>query len=737
MKAITIAFGLLVLLEPLSNQSIFGGKPGDWPMLGRTSVRNPVVHQGNAPIEWNAKTGQNIKWSAKLGSQTYGTPVIADGQVYVGANNGAGYLERYPAKTDLGCLLCFREADGEFLWQFSATKLPQGRVADWPLQGIGCPPFVDGERMWFVSNRWEVVCLDTRGFRDNENDGPVDDESVTGPLEADVVWKFDLIRELNMHPHCAGMGPDRRCSIAASGNSIFVITGNGINERHLTLPTPDAPSLVSLDKRTGKLLWTDNSPGRNILHTQIASPLVAEIGDRIQVIVPQGDGWLRSFEPGTGKLLWKFDMNHKASKWSKFGNGTRNNILATPVLYENRIYIANGQEMEHGEGQGRLVCIDPTKTGDISSELAVNGEGEVIPHRRIQAINSDNGEKAITNPNSGLIWEFTSDGEEFEDILHRMISSVAVHDGLVIAADGFGLVHCLSAKTGERYWAYDVLASIWSAPLIVGETVYIGDEDAKVSIFRLSADPKRAMKPGDGLAFVRGKAKDLLPIAELELDSTIHTSPVFANGVLYIATRSRLYAIGAEKVQNAARSDKSGQHPPEEQRREKSEIDRVPKAAFVPTPHDLVDQMLKLAGVKEGDVVCDLGSGDGRIPIMAAKKYGATGVGFEINVELINQSKKTAEATGVADRVTFHKDNLFNADLTGVDVLTLYLYLVQNRKLLPRLQKLNNGVRIVTHRYQLPGVRAETTMQFNSSDSGETHTLYCYKTPLVLSNTDD
>ena len=75
MKAITIAFGLLVLLGLLSNQSIFGGKPGDWPMLGRTSVRSPVVHQGNAPVEWNAKTGQNIKWSAKLGSQTYGTPV--------------------------------------------------------------------------------------------------------------------------------------------------------------------------------------------------------------------------------------------------------------------------------------------------------------------------------------------------------------------------------------------------------------------------------------------------------------------------------------------------------------------------------------------------------------------------------------------------------------------------------------------------------------------------------------
>lgn len=541
----------VLLLLPLVQTSAASGAEAarDWPMLGRTITRNPVVPNGVALTDWNVETGKNIKWSAKLGSQTYGTPVIAGGQVYVGTNNASGYLDRYPSKVDLGCLLCFRESDGKFLWQFSADKLPTGRVHDWPMQGIGCPPLVEGERLWFVSNRWEVVCLDTQGFRDTENDGPYNGEPVKSMLEADVVWKFDLMGQLGVHPHSAGMGPDRRCSIAAFGDNIYVVTGNGVDTGHFKLPTPQAPSLACLDKRTGKVLWTDNSPGENILHTQIASPLVAEIAGRPQVIVPQGDGWLRSFEPKSGKLIWKFDMNPKASKWSLGGRGTRNNILATPVLYENRIYIANGQEMEHGEGPGRLVCLDPTKTGDISSELALDQTGKVTPHKRFQATDAKSGEKAVDNPHSGLIWEFTKEGDDLEDKMHRTISSVAVHNGLVIAADGSGLIHCLSAKTGERYWAYDVLAAIWSAPLIVGATVYVPDEDAKVSIFRLSADPKRAMKPGaSGQAFVRGKARDLVPICELEVDSSVQTSPVFANGTLYIATRRRLYAIAAKEA---------------------------------------------------------------------------------------------------------------------------------------------------------------------------------------------
>ena len=156
----------------------------DWPMWGGSNTRNNVV-ETRVPVEWNVgkfdrKTRQwnrrearNIKWVARLGSQTYGNPVVADGRVFVGTNNAAGYLKRYPDTIDLGCMLCFRESDGKFLWQYSAEKLPAGRVHDWPLKGICSTPLVEGSRMWFVDNRGRVVCLDTKGFYDNDDDGEV------------------------------------------------------------------------------------------------------------------------------------------------------------------------------------------------------------------------------------------------------------------------------------------------------------------------------------------------------------------------------------------------------------------------------------------------------------------------------------------------------------------------------------------------------------------------------------
>lgn len=453
---------ICVLLLVSANNSL---PAADWPMLGRDIMRNPVSSEKDPPTNWDIESGKGIRWKAKLGSMTHGTPVVANGQVYIGTNNGAGYLERYPSTIDLGVLLCFRESDGKFLWQFSSEKLKSGRTHDWPLQGIGASPLVEGDRIWFVSNRWEVICLDTKGFHDGENDGPVIDEPVTDANEADVVWRFDMIDELGVFPHNQGMGPTRRCSPAASyKNRIYLMTGNGVDNSHIRVPKPDAPSLVCMDKRTGKVLWTDDSPGANVLHGQFASPLVAKLAGRAQVIVPQGDGWVRSFDAISGELIWKFDVNRKEAKWILGGGGTRCHVLATPVLYRNTIYMAVGQEVEHGGGIGRLFCLDPSKTGDISAELAVDRDRRVIPHRRLQAVDTKEGEKAIPNPNSGVIWEFISDGDDFEDEFHRTVSTVAIRNGLLIATDFDGLVHCFDAETGKRHWCYDTLAAVWSTP---------------------------------------------------------------------------------------------------------------------------------------------------------------------------------------------------------------------------------------------------------------------------------
>ena len=737
---------------------LVGGRTGDatdWPQFGRDVDRNPVSPEKNPPLDWHIgeydratrqwiqDKARNIKWIARLGSMTFGTPVIAGGHVYIGTNNGAAYLKRYPSDVDLGCLLCFRESDGAFLWQFSEEKLPNGRTHDWPLQGIGASPLVEGNRMWFVSNRCEAVCLDTEGFRDGENDGPYVNEPLMAHDEADVVWRYDLIKELGVFPHTLGMGPHRRCSPTASyKNRIYIVTGNGVDMSHVNIPAPGSPSLVCFDKDTGKVLWTDASPGKSILHNQAADPLVTEIGGRGQVIVPQGDGWIRSFDALTGELIWKFDINTKKSKWRVGGRGERNHIWAAPVCYKGRLYVGSGQEAEHGEGDGRLVCIDPTKTGDISSELAVDAEGHLLPHRRTQAVIPERGERAIPNPNSGLIWEFTRwdhnrDGEiEFEEEFHRTLSSVAIKDDLLVAPDFSGLVHCLDVRTGEPCWAYDSLAMIWCSPLIVDDKVYVGDEDGDLMIFGLSADPKEAMKDIDG-KFEPLNAEAIDEVSNMR--TSIFSSPVFANGVLYVATRTHLFAIAAPTVR---KDNPQGNNPqattPQGRQAVVSvttevpiRVVRVPKPVFAPTPQDVVAVMLDAAHVGQNDTVVDLGSGDGRIAITAAKEYGAKAVGYEIDPDLVHTSKQRARQEGVSTLVEIKEQDMYTADLGDARVVAVFLYPVVLQKLKSKFAEMKPGSWIVSHHYEIPDTEPTRVVTVNSNETGDDHRVLLYRTPLA------
>lgn len=501
--------------------------PGDWPQWGGTGLRNNVVVADKIPTEWDIEDGTNIKWVAKLGSQTYGNPVVANGKVYVGTNNGAGYIKRYPEDVDLGVLLCFDEATGEFLWQHSSEKLSTGRVHDWPLQGICCAPFAEGDRVWFVTSRGEVRCLDAEGFRDGENDGPFKEEKETGEHEADVIWSFDMMEKLGVSQHnmCS-------CSVTCAGDLLFVNTSNGVDETHLNIPSPNAPSFLCMNRNTGELYWHDKSPGTNILHGQWSSPTFAVLGGVPQVLFAGGDGWLYSFkgeatpEP---ELLWKFDCNPKESKWELGGRGTRNNIIGTPVVYDGMVYIAVGQDPEHGEGIGHLWCIDPTKRGDVSPTLVFDKDGKPIPHRRIQAAIPEEGDVVKENPNSAAVWHFSTydqngdDQIDFEEEMHRTIGTVAIKDDILYLADFSGLFHCLDAKTGKPHWTYDMLAASWGSALICNDLVFIGDEDGDVTIFK--------------------HGTEMEVIAEHNMGNSVYTTPVVANNVLYISSRTNLYAI--------------------------------------------------------------------------------------------------------------------------------------------------------------------------------------------------
>jgi tRNA G37 N-methylase Trm5 len=142
---------------------------------------------------------------------------------------------------------------------------------------------------------------------------------------------------------------------------------------------------------------------------------------------------------------------------------------------------------------------------------------------------------------------------------------------------------------------------------------------------------------------------------------------------------------------------------------------RPPDVRYVPTPQNIVEAMLEMAHVTSADIVYDLGSGDGRIPITAAQKYGARGVGIEIEPRLIEIAHDNAVKAGVADRVWFVHDDLFEADISAATVVTMYLLPRLNQQLIPKLKRLRTGTRIVSHFYDMgPDWPPEASQEINS-----------------------
>jgi outer membrane protein assembly factor BamB len=466
------ALALCAAVAQAAEQDQFGVDPS----------RNMISHETGLPDDWDPKTGRNIKWKQPLGSQTYAGPVVADGRVYVGTNNEG---KRNPKLAgDRGNVIAFDAETGEFLWQAAHAKLASGMVNDWPMQGVCSTPHVIGGRVYYVSNRAEVICADAEGFRDGENDGPFQGEAEKSEIDEDVIWKYDMMGAADVFPHNLAAG-----SPLVIGDLVYTTTGNGVDEGHVNIPAPFAPSFVALHVKDGSLAWESAAPGESILHGTWSNPAYGVIRGRAQVVIPGGDGWVYSFEPKSGELLWKFDANPKDAVYILGGRGTKNEIIATPVIWDDKVYVAVGQDPEHGEGIGHLWAIDATGSGDVTGK--------------------------------GAVWH--RGGEEF----HRTISTVAIADGLLYAADLSGFLYCLDAKTGKHHWTYDAFAAIWGSPYVADGKVYIGDEDGDVAIFK--AGPM------------------LQPIREINMGNAVYTTPKARNGVLYVASRTTLFAI-----QNAA-----------------------------------------------------------------------------------------------------------------------------------------------------------------------------------------
>ncbi len=474
----------------------------DQPQWGQRHTRNMVSSETGLVDSFDPDSGHGIKWSVSLGREAYGSPVVAGGRVLVGANNKTPRDPRY--RGDRAVLLCLNETDGALRWQLAVPRIAGGDIyKDWPNISMCSPPTVEGDRVYILTNRVEVICLDLKGQR-NGNQGFQDEAAyLTAPGEspaevtlqdADLLWVTDLRKEVGMYPHDSA-----HASILIDGDWLYLNSSNGVDKTHKTIQRPEAPSLIVLDKTTGRCVAQDGERiGPQIFHSTWSSPSLATINHQKQVIFAGGNGIVYGFEalgsatpPKSRRILkqvWRFDCDPKAPKedvrsYQRNRRVSPTSVSCMPVFHDDRVFLTAGGDIWWGKETAWLLCVDPTLRGNVTD--------------------------------TARVWSYP--------LKEHAVATPAIHEGLVYAADCSGQVHCVDAKTGLGYWTHALKREIWGATLVADGKVYAGSRRGDFCILSASKDKK--------------------VLCTVQFDAPISTTPVAANGVLYVATQERLYAI--------------------------------------------------------------------------------------------------------------------------------------------------------------------------------------------------
>ena len=534
----------------------------DWPSWGGQPSRNMAsetekglpdwysLGEKNADGEVDMSTTKNIKWIARLGSKTYGSPIVSRGRVFIGTA-GKSYED--------AAVFCFDEKTGHELGRFVCG--PSQTKAD--NFGVSSTPTVEGDRLYFVAPYPEVMCVDLNSWLKPS-------AASTTNSARHIVWRYDMAKNLHvMQDHVAS------CSVLVHGDFVYVCTGNG-RFKYTDKPFyPLTPSLIVLNKHTGQLVARDDEQiGEQLWRGQWSSPSLAMVNGKAQVLFATGNGLCYGFEPvdpavkvipdrwttttlrgpivyyidvkgkDTGglspaeyarkftlldsmekpalllefrysinlpvttpvdqvptarvpdvpilKKIWWFDCLPPEYKNAPFyarggkGDGQKHpcDIIATPVFYRNRVYLPIGGDPVHGSrnSRGNLVCIDPTRTDDITR--------------------------------SGKVWSY--------DNLNAAMTTVSIADGLVFVIDEASVIHCLDADTGQKYWTYALKSDsgqLNSALLAVNGKLFAGKTILAVS---------KTLKV---LGTIEGSA------------ATSCSAPCVANGVLFTVHGKSLWAV--------------------------------------------------------------------------------------------------------------------------------------------------------------------------------------------------
>jgi outer membrane protein assembly factor BamB len=522
----------------------FPAQAVDQPQWGQAWSRNLVSDERGLPDSFDPQTGRNIQWAAELGTETHSTPIVAGGRVYLGTNNGH---PRDPAQQgDRGVLMCFDEKTGRFLWQLVFPKRNEDIYFDWPNSGISSPVTVEDDRVYFVNNRGVVLCLKvgpaggksgerpssgaamsasrkalepSNALREARSAAPEDGRTPAPPeaglLEPQVVWEFDLTSGAGIWSHDAA-----HSSILIHGDHLYLNSGTGVDNTHKCIRTPDAPSLVVLEKRTGRFVACDGEHiAPRIFHSTWSPPSLAEVNGKPLVFFAAGDGVVYAFEtvrnvvvehrnngvmannyspqqsgtsilrpPASLRRVWQFDFDPSSPKTNvhRYNSNRRespSNFFGMPVFDDNRIYVAGGGDIWWGKNEAWLKCIDATRTGDVTA--------------------------------NGLVWSYP--------LQKHVMSTPAIWRGLAFIADCGRKFHCVDAQTGTPYWTHEIKGEAWASPLAADGKVYLGTRSGSFYVFAAS------------------KVKQVM--STIELGRPVSATAVAANGVLYVATMTHLYAV--------------------------------------------------------------------------------------------------------------------------------------------------------------------------------------------------
>jgi outer membrane protein assembly factor BamB/protein-L-isoaspartate O-methyltransferase len=439
-------------------------------------------------------------------------------------------------------------------------------------------------------------------------------------------------------------------------------------EKLICAPAGTNASVVALNKRTGQTIWSTVVPG--IRGEGYAATVISEAGGIRQYLASLRGG-LIGIAADDGRILWRSE-----SAVDRYGGSY------TPIVQGDWVFSANG----YGVGM-------------ILLKLARDGSGIVSQEEYRRQL-------GFFNP--------------FQD------ATVLVGNH-VYAFEATGRPVCIEMSTGQLAWGPITNAVRDRAALTYADGhLYIRRASGLMAL--AEASPKSYVEKGS------------FQIPDREEASGV-TSPVIAGGRLYLRDNSQLlcYDVSADALAKPPSKSKTVavSLTPAQTRASQDAVttaqtgkDRTPDAIFVPTPDDVVERMLELAQVKKENLLLDLGSGDGRIVIAAARKYGSRAVGYEIDERLVRESREKVKQAQVEQLVRVEHEDIFTVDLSGADIIAVYLPSPLLERLIPQLEKLKPGSRIVSHQFMIPGVRADQTVTMQSREDGDTHRIYLWTAPL-------